>query len=94
MAKEKRDLTAAEQAEIRHLTGIFSSALPTEARHHGHYETRAGDRFADVRLSAPGGDYRIVGSDWIVVVRNGRVQRFSRAVAPNWGGPHVVAVPT
>lgn len=78
------------QDTLKRFAESFCRALPAAAAQHGTYELCGGE---PVHVDGPDGLYRVVGQDWLYLVAAGRVVSVTRAVPPDFGGPHVIAIP-
>jgi hypothetical protein len=91
--KEKPSLQAAQCKALRAFNLRFCNELPNAARA-GDYDAVRGDGFADKTLPLPSGAYRVHGSQWVLVVRDGRFTRAITARPENkFGGDDVIEVP-
>lgn len=86
-------LTPEAEGELRSFSTRFAAALPPNSHASGHYTAIEGDRYGEYRFAAPNGSYRVVGADWVLVIRKNKFVSAHRAVPPSFGGKDVVAVP-
>lgn len=91
-AAEPEGLTAEQAASIRRIAGSFARDVPNDARMSGQYKATDTDRFAGEVVNAPNGRYRVSGSDWIVQIKNKRLQEVFRALPPAFGGKGVIDI--